>query len=80
MHAPVIMVGMQDVRADPLRLTICPGCGYSLVGAEAGAVPPALWKLRTGADEPVDAEVECTSEVAAAVRERVRGWVGRGMR
>jgi hypothetical protein len=38
--------------------------------------PASWWKPRTGADDPVDAEVECTQEVAAAVRERIREWLG----
>ena len=38
--------------------------------------PVKWWKPRMGSDEPVDAEVECTPEKAAEVRERVRAWVG----
>ena len=40
--------------------------------------PVKWWKPRVGTSEPVDAEVECTPQQAAAVRERVRGWLGAG--
>lgn len=40
--------------------------------------PVKWWKPRMGTDEPVDAEVECTPEQAAAVRERVRVWLSAG--